>query len=282
MRVLVATDGSPHADAAVQWVQHLPFPPDREVMVVTVIEPPAARWPGMPDSTPGDLPDMRIVEARRLADDTASKLLTGKTATGRVVEGDAQHEILAAVRDWGADVVVVGARGLGVVKGLLLGSVSLGVVRGAPCPVLVCRGSPREVRTVTVALDGSEPARQALDWLIRLPTASTLRLRLVGVAEAAKAEIAAIRRVEIQKELDAVARIAGARVPDVAVTVTTGRPVARIVQEARRHGSDLLVVGARGAGAATRLLLGSVSESLLRRAECPVLVVRTGAPGGAA
>ena len=161
MRILVATDGSTHANAAVEWLRHLPFPPDREVMVITVVEPPVARWPGMPNSR-SDLPETRIAEARRLADATASRLLTGRTSTGRVVEGDAQNEIIAAARDWGADFIVVGARGLGAVKGFLLGSVSLDVVRNAPCPVLVCRGSPREVRTVTVALDGSKPARQRL------------------------------------------------------------------------------------------------------------------------
>jgi nucleotide-binding universal stress UspA family protein len=279
MRVLVATDGSAHASAAVQWMRHLPFPPDREVMVITVIEPTEARWPGMPDSG-RDGAEARIAGARRLADDTASQLLTGRTATGRVVEGDAQREIIAAARDWGADIVVVGARGRGAVKGLLLGSVSLGVVRHAACPVLVCKGSPREVRTVTFALDRSAHARRAFDWFASLPVTSSARFRLVAVADSAAAS-GTIRRAELAQELDAMARIARARVPDVEVTLTTGAPAVRIVREARRHGSDLLVVGARGVGGARRLLLGSVSESVLRRADCPVLVVRRGAAHGA-
>ena len=289
MRVLLATDGSDDATAAAEWLPHLPFPPDREVMVIAVVEPPSRRWPGTPDSGSG-LREGLIADARRLADDTASRLLTGRTSTGRVVEGDPRDEIVTTARDWEADVVVLGTRGLGAARGLLLGSVSLGVARNAPCPVVVCKGLPRAVRTVTVALDGSEHARLALDWLCRLPLASTLRLRLVGVAEsaadlasavreglaAAAAEIGATRLTALERELRSAAETVRARVSEVDVTLTTGAPADQIVDQADGHGSDLLVVGARGAGLASRLLLGSVSEAVLRQAGCPVVVVRSG------
>jgi nucleotide-binding universal stress UspA family protein len=56
--------------------------------------------------------------------------------------------------------------------------------------------------------------------------------------------------------------------------VLSGTPADEIVRDAERHASDLVVVGARGLGAFKRLVLGSVSESVLRHAPCPVLVVR--------
>ena len=273
MRVLVGTDGSSDAKAAVEWMACLPLPPDREVMVVTVVEPPR-RFGVLRDGSE-DLPTALIAEARRVADDTASRLLRGRKSTGRVVEGDPCDQIVAVAGTWDADLIVLGARGLGAIKELLLGSVSLGVVRQAPCPVLVCKGPPRTVRTVTVALDGSEPARQALGWIARLPLASTLRVQLVGVA------IDAEHRARLETELAAAARMASARGAGVTVTVATGEPSEHILQEAERTGSDLVVVGARGVGAATRLLLGSVSESVLRRASCPVLVVRPSPSSGA-
>jgi len=151
MRVLLATDGSNDAKAAVEWLHHLPLPGDRDVMVITVVMPPLI--PVVPDLV-GELHGALIADARRLADDTASELLC-RTAIGRVVEGDPREEIVAAAREWGADLIVLGARGLGAIKEFLLGSVSLWVARHAPCPVLVCKGTPRTVRTITVGLDGS-------------------------------------------------------------------------------------------------------------------------------
>ena len=59
----------------------------------------------------------------------------------------------------------------------------------------------------------------------------------------------------------------------VDVTVTTGHPAAEIVRQAEVGGSDLIVIGARGLGRMKRLLLGSVSEAVLRHAACSVLVV---------
>lgn len=263
MRVLVATDGSSDAKMAVDWMDYLPLPPDREVMVITVVEPPG--WLGSPRGGSEDQPTALVAEARRVADDTASRLLRGRSATGRVVEGDPSDEIVTTARVWGASLIVLGARGLGAIKELLVGSVSLEVVRQAPCPVLVCKGSPRDVQTVTVALDGSEPARHALEWIARLPLATTQRVQIVGVAADEEG------RAGLETEL-AVAASPG--VADVTRTVVIGAPSDQILSEAERAGSDLVVVGARGVGVAARLLLGSVSESVLRRANCPVLVVR--------
>lgn len=284
MRILLATDGSSDAKAAVEWLRHLPLPGDREVMVITVVTPPLL--PAIPDMV-GELHGALIAEARRLADDTAAELIC-RTAIGRVVEGDPREEIVAAARDWHADLVVLGARGLGAIKEFLLGSVSLWVARHAPCPVLVCKGTPREVRTVTIGVDGSAHARRALDWLTALPLAPATRVRLVGVAEpqhypssapgilrealrTAVATVDAERRAALEAAVRDCARTLAGR---ATVEVVSGAPADVLVQDAERHASDLVVVGARGAGAITRLLLGSVSESVLRHADCPVLVVR--------
>jgi nucleotide-binding universal stress UspA family protein len=288
MRILLATDGSNDAKVAVEWLRHLPLPPDREMLVITVFSPPVL--PIEPDML-DELRTALIAEARRLADDTAAELNVGR-ATGRVVEGDPRREIIDAARSWGADLIVLGARGLGAIREFLLGgSVSLSVVRDAPCPVLVCKGSPRDVRTVTVGLDGSEHARAALAWLAALPLPAAVRVRLLGVAESqhypssapgilgatlhtAVAAVEGARRAALEKELTAAAATLLARVR-TEVSALTGKPADVIVREAEEDAADLVVVGSRGAGALTRLLLGSVSESVLRHAPCPVLVVRS-------
>jgi nucleotide-binding universal stress UspA family protein len=286
MRILVATDGSDDATAAVEWLRHLPLPAERDVTVLTVVTPPLL--PAVPDVA-SNFRGALLADARRLADETAARLLTGR-ASGSVVEGDPREEIVKAAAIWGADLIVLGARGLGAVKEFLLGSVSLGVARHASCPVLVCKGTPREVETVTVGVDGSEPARRALAWFAALPLAPAVRVRLVGVAEPqrhpstvparvregvqrAVAVVEAERRTVLEGAVADAATVVQGRVK-VEAEVMTGTPAEALVRDAARHGSGLLVVGARGAGAITRWLLGSVSESVLRHAGCPVLVVR--------
>jgi nucleotide-binding universal stress UspA family protein len=190
-----------------------------------------------------------------------------------------------------ADLIVLGARGHGAVSSFLLGSVSLGVTRHAPCPVLVCRGGARPLRHVTLASDGSADAQAALEFFSGLLLPADLGVRLVGVVEplryptSAPGFIGRTLREAVQDFDDETRRQLAAamapaatrlrsRVRDVATVTPSGAPAETILREAESAGSDLIVVGARGLGTLGRLALGSVSESVLRHASCPVLVVR--------
>jgi nucleotide-binding universal stress UspA family protein len=288
MRVLLATDGSNDAKAAVEWFQYLPLPPDRDVLVLTVVVPPLL--PSLPDMST-EIRTALVADARRLADDTASELLTGRATTGRVVEGDPRAEIVAAAEDWRADLIVLGARGLGAIKEFLLGSVSLGVARHARCPVLVCKGTPRPLATVTVAIDGSSQAREALAWFAELPFPPSLRARLVGALapqhfpsiapgivqaslRTALTTEAAERQAALSAAFGAAAEALRGRTTTLESVMERGVPADVIVRDAAVSSSDMIVMGARGLGLIDRLLLGSVSESVLRHAPCPVLIVR--------
>jgi nucleotide-binding universal stress UspA family protein len=285
MKVILATDGSSDAASAAQWLRHLPLPADREVLVLSVVRPPLL--PGVPEAT-SELWTAMLAEAQRLVDETAA---TFEHARGAVVEGDPRDQIVAIAETANADLVVLGARGLGAIQEMLLGSVSLGVAREAPCPVLVCKGAPRDVGAVTVGIDGSAHARRALAWIAALPLRASTRLRLVGVVEperypstapgivraslrAALDALEAERRAALERTIEAALPIVKDWSASTEVSVVTGKPGDVIVREAGQHGSDLIVLGARGLGTVKRLLLGSVSESVVRHAACPVLVVR--------
>jgi universal stress protein A len=56
----------------------------------------------------------------------------------------------------------------------------------------------------------------------------------------------------------------------------TGTPFVEIVAAAKRHDSDLIVIGTHGRGALAHALIGSVAERVVRKAPCPVLTVRSG------
>lgn len=132
-KVLLAYDGSAHSRAAAEFLATMPLPAGAEIQVLT------ATGGGMELLVP-DAPAIEQLEAGglKVAREGAEILeAAGRTAIGIVRPGQAKHAIVAAARDLGLDLVVLGARGLGGVRGLILGSVSRAVSRAAPCSVLV-------------------------------------------------------------------------------------------------------------------------------------------------
>lgn len=283
MRILVATDGSEPARAAVEWVQQMQLPPETDLLVLTVTLPPSPRL---------DVVDALRVEADEVAE-AARVILAGRwtRAEARSAEGDPRTVILQVADEWRAELVVLGSRGLGAFAGMVVGSVSLAIARHAPCPVLVTKGSPRPLRSAIVALDGSSDSLQAARFCAALPLDPPLRLRLLAIAEqprfpssapesirpqlrAAAQDIVRERVAEMDAALRAAERELTSRLAPVERAVLVGSPAETIVEAAGSTGADLVVVGARGLGAFGRLLLGSVSEHVLRCAPCPVLVVK--------
>ena len=282
MRVLIATDGSPDARTAAQWLADFPLPGDAIALVLAVVDLPPS---------PLDVPTIAafkrtlLEEGRKAADDLLP-LLERRVASveSRVVAGEPREEIVRLAQEWSADLVVVGARGLGALETALLGSVSLAVARHASCAVLVVRPNPRPLRSVAVAVDGSKGALDAAQLFARFPLPPTLAVRLVGVVEPppmprtapfgtrtmlldAVSLITEDRRRALEAAVDEAAKGFGSPTRDLPVG-----PAAETLQHLSAE-VDLMVVGARGLGALKRLLLGSVSERVLRHAACPVLIV---------
>ena len=142
---------------------------------------------------------------------------------------------------------------------------------------------------ILLATDGSEEAalaaRTATD--VANNTASELHVALVGLSAAyvgmGPPEIADIPP-PMQEELDKDARrLLDAQVKQIEADGSTvvqahlrvGRPDEQIVALAEEIGAGLIVMGSRGLGGLRRLLMGSVSDSVVRHAHCPVLIVRT-------
>jgi nucleotide-binding universal stress UspA family protein len=282
MRVLVATDGSPDALAAIDWLTRLPLPEPATVRAVTVMTPVKSAL---------DLPTIREFNdelrrrGRAIAESARATLATRwLTATAHMLEGDPRDVIARAADDWAADLIVVGARGLGAFKSWLLGSVSTAVVREATCPVLVVTAPRRGLEVVTVAVDGSPDSVAAARFVASWPLPPATRVRLLGVvpptahplameAPPSPAVLAALdaeqreRETALRADLERLAT--GLRTPALTSTsVVVGSPAEQIIAATLEPDVDLVVVGARGLGAVKRLLLGSVSERVRRRCSC--------------
>jgi nucleotide-binding universal stress UspA family protein len=287
MRILVATDGSIGADAAMKWLGSFPLPENAAVEVIS-----ASGLPFAAEAMIAKGWRQLLAESERVVDQARARLAERwTTVAARTLDGDARDAIIAAAKQGKADLIVLGARGLGAVASFLLGSVSLAVGRDAPCPVLVCHGRARPVRKVIIAHDGSPNARTAVDFFCQLPFAADIAVSLVGVVEPAPYPATApevvepelrglLRDIENEKRsrlmsaLDEAAAILRRHVRAVDIVMPKGTAAAMILEAARAHDGDLIVVGARGHGGLKRMALGSVSESVLHQAKCPVLVVR--------
>ena len=272
-KILVATDGSKSAERAVAAASELPWPAGTEVRVISVVDP----LEGMPETIAAH----RARNEKLLAQAHARVERAGKRVSSVVLFGPPAKTILEAASDWGAELIVVGARGLGAVRGLLVGSVSSAVTRSAACSVLVVKTDLRSPLRAVMAVDGSSDARGAARRLAELcaprnavtvvrviepPQVKTLGLLPRSVAERVRAEISgasAELRKEAEREVREVAgmfRDAGWKAEAV---VRSGVPANEVLAAARKANASLVAVGPRGATGLERILLGSVTERLL-------------------
>jgi nucleotide-binding universal stress UspA family protein len=143
-RMLVATDGSLHAEAALRFVAALPVPPTAELRVCAVSEAPEGPpWPGRDGRTATLL--LLAETERRMAVQAVTKALDILTALSCPIQssvrhGDAGRELADEVRRWAPDLLVIGARGRTAGPTVALGRVTESLLREAPCPTLVYRG----------------------------------------------------------------------------------------------------------------------------------------------
>jgi nucleotide-binding universal stress UspA family protein len=271
MRVLLALDGSPSSDAARRVVDGLAWPSGTSILVLGVVPPSGSRAAPLaglpiPDLVPdlaGDALDADL--GRVLVDAAASLAGEHRRVERRLVRGRAATCIVDEAAAWGADLIVVGSRGLGRLSTMVLGSVSAEVVDHAPCPVLVTRSAT--VGSVLVAVDGSPASRQCVEhlglgYLARLPI-EVLSVAHDPAGPEQPEAVAALAADDLQHT--------GHR---VRWTIAAGDPAHEILQAADQLGCDLIAVGSRGHTGLTRIRLGSVARNVLLHTHASVLVVR--------
>ena len=146
MRILLAVDGSVYSDAAAEELAKRPWPPQTEVKVITAVEMPVPvgmePWAISPDYFES-LERASRQAGQAVLDSTLLKLktITEKTLkiSSEIIQGSPAQVIVDEAESWGADLIIMGSRGLGIWNRLLLGSVSNAVVHHAKCSVEVVR-----------------------------------------------------------------------------------------------------------------------------------------------
>ncbi|WP_331235613.1 universal stress protein [Natronorarus salvus] len=138
---------------------------------------------------------------------------------------------------------------------------------------------------VLIAIDDSDPARKALEHGFSVhPGEDITVLHVLNPPESATygearmyvdwEEVMEDRRERAEELLDAARDRADDHDAPVVTEVVVGRPARAIVEYAEEHDVDHVVIGSHGRSGVSRVLLGSVAESVVRRSPCPVTVVR--------
>jgi nucleotide-binding universal stress UspA family protein len=196
--------------------------------------------------------------------------------------GSPAEVILSMAKEQNADLIVMGARGLGPVKERLLGSVSHRILTLAPCATLIVNGPVKAMKQILLPLEGPSDAEAAIRFLQLKPFHEAVELTVMtvlpwteppwpsGAAEAAAT--AATEMLEKQTEyIEAVAERLCAIGYQAHGVALLGTPPTMILQQATTLRSDLILMGTRGRRGITRFVLGSTSHAVLHKTPCPVL-----------
>jgi nucleotide-binding universal stress UspA family protein len=291
-RYVVGVDGSDAGRHALRWAVAEAAPQHALVHAVHAWTVPAAASSMGPYTPPVDPNEYEQWAKSSLEADVA---LIGQEAgvdermiTTELVAGHAPEVLLT--RAAYADLLVVGNRGRGGFKGLLLGSVSQHCAARSPAPVAVVRrDSPMpDGSDVVVGVDGSAASQAALEFAMREAVARDARLVVShawwvahpGSATDFMPFVSVDRGTYIAQSQDlmydmlAKATATTSQRPErIDLVPVEDSPSAGLLALAEGAGS--LVVGTRGRGGLAGMLLGSVSQQCLHHARCVVIVVPT-------
>ena len=255
MKVVAGIDGSPATEAAITWAAAEAASLGAELDLVHASPPP-------PDPSAQHIVSTAIALARQLQ--------PGITVDGWSETGSPSTALVKASGD--ARVVVIGSRGLGLMLGALIGSTGLDLAANAWCPVAVVRPDLNQAgRRVVIGYDGSPASDTALDFGLDYARRHDHAVRVVA-AQPPGTELHRITETELQ---DAVRQRGG---HDAELIQITGHPAEHLLRLAAD--ASLIVLGARGRGGFAGMLLGSVSQTVLHHADCPVVIIPTATTTG--
>ena len=312
MRVLIAYDGSAHADAALCDLRRAGLPREAEALLVSVADGLVGAYFPVAEVAGPVAASRRVTSVVELAREQAVMLLTEARASAArarsqvvstfpgwevrsaVLEGDPSEELLRRAEAWRPHLIVVGSQGRSALGRLLAGSVSKTVAARAHCSVRVARRATEKEEGVPpriiIGADGSAGATRAVRavWSREWPAGT--QVRIVAVDDGS----GPVRLADVTPNLkefgsaydegppvNARLMAEGARVVllakglDASVEVREGDPRRVLIDEAAGWSADSIFVGSHGLGRPLdRSGLGGVASALVTGAPCSVEVVR--------
>ncbi len=284
--IVVAYDGSHHADQALRWGAEQANREQRTLTIVHVVGPATLEFGSL--SVVHALPD----DMREAIRESGWALTHG--ARARVLEsypdldvdtvlGEGDPRQILTVLSVDATCLVIGSRGRGRVASLLLGSVSVAVARHASCPVVVVRPyNPGKVRRgILVGTDVEAHSRPTLEFAYRQASLWDLPLTVLYCVPDLTGSDLGVGAVDDDRPgldehrcalAESVAGLAE-KFPDVHVRLRIGHGSAELCLIGASPTQDLVVVGRHHIGAADLFGLGGFATPVVEGSSCPVAVV---------
>lgn len=233
----------------------------------------------------------------KLADLGSQERRTGVHAQVHQDEGIPSERIVVAAEAHKADLVVVGSHGRSGLEHVLLGSTAERVVKGVSCPVLTVpahhrgrnesfsHGSTNAIRmhSILLATDLSEWSLPTAEYALQIARKFKASVTILHVMEwrslgvdftvSAYSSWEELRKSVEARLWDMTERVKSEGAP-AQYLIRTGSPSDAILEVEREQACDMIVMGTHGRHGVSHLLVGSIAEAVLRRADCPVLTMK--------
>lgn len=287
LNILLADDGSLHAQAAIQLLCDLPLKHDTKITAVSVFSPLLS----------SDHEWLR----QSLADTKACLIDSGLRVKSELVLGYPAEKLTEFAEKLDPDLIVLGAKGLRATLGILLGGVAQQVVEYANWPVLVVRAPYKPPQRILVAVDGSEYSERAIDYLLSFPIPDSSAIHIIHVMSPAPdpaypiqswppvpeiiqlpppVDTAKIKQMLAEQEQ--LGKQLLSRTEDlleefgkpIVTSLRRGDAATEIIDYIKSKDIGLVVLGSRGLSQVQSWLLGSVSRKIIHYSDCSVLVVK--------
>jgi nucleotide-binding universal stress UspA family protein len=286
LNILLADDGSQHAQAAVEWLRSISLPQKSRILVFHAFHSGQIQF---------------VSDFEKSLERTKDQLSSlGYRVETELQLGHAAEKILEIAAERTPDLIVLGAKGLRSTVSILLGGVAQHVVEYACCPVLIMRAPYRGFCRVLLATDGSPASQSAVRYLGKFPVPAVAHIGLMHVlppsqtavmmepylggtwqtvyaVPRAPEEETALRHAETKSGETLLIRtrqlLQRYGLESTAV-LARGDAATEILDHAAKNQIDLIVAGSRGLSQFKSLWMGSVSRKLVHYAECSVLIVK--------